>query len=101
MASATASDVHSQLCEITSKTLAKLCSAVNRSKPGLKEAQNTLKKILNCNLGMGGRGRAAKTSTKGQGGCLYEDSTKPAVLDYLIRNENRKVSICTELSYRQ
>lgn len=67
-ASAAASEAHLRFHEITSKTLGKLSSTVNRSKPGLKEAQNTLKKFLNCNLGMGGCGGAAKTSAKVQGG---------------------------------
>lgn len=68
-ASTTTFVVHPQLHEITSKTLGKLSSAVNRRKPGHNEVHNTLKKFLNCNLGMGGCGAAAKMSTKGQGEC--------------------------------
>lgn len=69
LASTTAFVVHSQIHEFTRKNLGRWSSAVNRSKPGLKEAHNALKKFQNYNLRMRGCGGAAEVTIKGQDGC--------------------------------
>lgn len=94
LASTTAFVVHPQIHEFTRKNLGRWSSAVNRSKPGLKEAWKIPKlQFTDERMWWGCWG-----DHKRPGWVFYEDSTNPDVLGCLLRNDIKKVSISSEPS---